>query len=70
MRKPYYHDEAADGLPSSQIDWRGSPWRRVKWFLFGEFNFIRTLAIVWVLVVLSLLGAAGFVIHHFVHKYW
>jgi len=70
LRKPYFNSPEAEGKYSHEIDWRGSLPYRIKWFLFGELNSLRTLIIVWGAVVLAGLGTAIYVIHHFIHKYW
>jgi hypothetical protein len=70
LRKPFFNSPEAEGKYTHEIDWRGSPWYRIKWFLFGELNSLRTLFVVWGAVVLTGLGVAIYVIHHFIHKYW
>ena len=69
-KKPYFDTPEAEGKSALEIDWRGTPMHRLKWFLFGELNFIRTIVVVWCALVLTGLGVAIYVIHHFIHKYW
>lgn len=46
--------------------WDTSIIDKIKWRLFGEWNFIYTLGIISIIFWVSCV----FVIGHFIHKYW
>lgn len=43
---------------------------RILWALFGETRIIYALAIIEILMVLGVLFGTGYVVHHFIVKYW
>ena len=45
-------------------------WERVYWKLFGETNAIYTIAIGAWIIAIAFWSTAGYVIYHFITKYW
>lgn len=43
---------------------------RVRWFFFGEMNFLNTILVAGTLLWLAACSGVGFVLFHFLVKYW